>query len=107
LALYDSIGRSYAELRQPDQRIAAIINAALGDATRVVNVGAGTGSYEPFNRTLLAVEPSDAMIRQRPAGAAPCQQGVAEALPFDTKSVDAAMAILTVHHWTDIELGLR
>jgi SAM-dependent methyltransferase len=107
LALYDSIGRSYAELRQPDQRIAAIINAALGDATRVLNVGAGTGSYEPLNRTLLAVEPSDAMIRQRPAGAAPCQQGVAEALPIDTKSVDAAMAILTVHHWTDIELGLR
>jgi SAM-dependent methyltransferase len=107
LALYDSIGRSYAELRQPDQRIAAVINAALGDATRVVNVGAGTGSYEPLNRTLLAVEPSDAMIRQRPAGAAPCQQGVAEALPIDTKSVDAAMAILTVHHWTDIELGLR
>lgn len=73
----------------------------------MVNVGAGTGSYEPVDRILFAVEPSDTMIQQRPAGSAPCRQGVAESLPVDTKSVDAAMAILTVHHWTDIECGLR
>lgn len=106
MAVYDSIGRNYADLRRPDPRITAVIHAALGDAASVVNVGAGTGSYEPTDRTVLAVEPSEVMIRQRPAGAAPCLQGWAEALPLETGSVDAALGVLTVHHWTDIEQGL-
>jgi SAM-dependent methyltransferase len=106
MALYDSIGRTYAQLRQPDPRIASAIVAALGDAVSVVNVGAGTGSYEPHDRTVIAVEPSDVMIRQRPATAAHCLQGTAETLPLDTASVDAAMAVLTLHHWTDLERGL-
>jgi SAM-dependent methyltransferase len=105
MALYDSIGRSYAGFRRPDPRIAAAIDAALGDATSVVNVGAGAGSYEPLHRTVLAVEPSEVMIRQRPAQAAPCRQGSAEALPVETASVDAAMAVLSVHHWPDLERG--
>jgi SAM-dependent methyltransferase len=106
VALYDQIGRNYAELRRPDPRIAAIIHAALGDASSVVNVGAGTGSYEPADRRVLAVEPSEVMIRQRPADAAPCLQGWAEALPLETGSVDAAMGLLTVHHWQDVAQGL-
>lgn len=108
MALYDTIGRGYAALRRPDPRIAAAIDRALGDAASVVNVGAGAGSYEPGPpRTVLAVEPSEVMIRQRPAGAARCVQGSAEALPLETASVDAAMAILSVHHWPDLERGLR
>jgi len=108
MALYDTIGRGYAALRRPDPRIAAAIDAALGDAVSVVNVGAGAGSYEPPGRTVLAVEPSEVMILQRPAPphAAPCVQGSAEALPVETASVDAAMAILSAHHWTDLERGL-
>lgn len=106
MALYDSIGSSYAGFRRPDHRIASAIDAALGDATSVVNIGAGTGSYEPLSRTVLAVEPSEVMIRQRPAGTAPCLRGSAEALPLETASVDAAMAILTAHHWTDLARGL-
>jgi SAM-dependent methyltransferase len=106
VALYDSIGRNYAEFRRPDERIASAIDAALGDAASVANIGAGTGSYEPLGRAVLAVEPSEAMIRQRPAGAAPCLRGSAEALPLAAVSVDAAMAVLTVHHWTDLERGL-
>jgi SAM-dependent methyltransferase len=106
MALYDSIGLNYAELRRPDPRIAAVIHAALGDAASVVNVGAGTGSYEPTDRTVLAIEPSEVMIRQRPADAAPCLQGWAEAVPLGAASVDAALGVLTVHHWTDIERGL-
>jgi SAM-dependent methyltransferase len=106
MALYDSIGRNYARLRRPDRRIASAIDAALGDAMNVVNIGAGAGSYEPLSRTLIAVEPSEVMIRQRPAGAAPCLRGSAEALPLETASVDAAMAVLTIHHWTDLERGL-
>ena len=106
MALYDSIGRNYAEFRRPDHRIASAIDAMLGDALSVVNIGAGAGSYEPRSRTVLAVEPSELMIRQRPAGAAPCVRGSAEALPLETASVDAAMAVLTVHHWTDLERGL-
>jgi SAM-dependent methyltransferase len=106
MALYDSIGRCYARIRQPDHRIAAAIDAALGDAVSVVNIGAGTGSYEPLSRTVLAIEPSEVMIRQRPAEAAPCIQGSAEALPLETASVDAAMAALSAHHWTDLARGL-
>ena len=105
MALYDSIGREYAKLRRPDHRIATAIEAALGDAASVVNIGAGTGSYEPRGRTVIAVEPSEVMIQQRPAGAAPCLQGSAEALPLDTASADAAMAILSAHHWKDLERG--
>lgn len=103
MALYDTIGGNYARFRRPDPRIAAALEAALGDATSVANIGAGTGSYEPLNRAVIAVEPSEVMIRQRPAGAAPCLQGSAEALPVETASVDAAMAILSAHHWTDLE----
>lgn len=72
-----------------------------------MNVGAGTGSYEPAERTVTAVEPSEQMLRQRPAGSAPAVRGVAEALPFPDASFDAALAILTVHHWTDRVAGLR
>jgi SAM-dependent methyltransferase len=107
MALYDSIGRDYAKLRRPDPRIASAIEAALGDAASVANIGAGTGSYEPRGRAVIAVEPSEVMIRQRPAQAAPCLLGSAEALPLETDCVDAAMAILTIHHWTDPERGLR
>lgn len=106
MALYDSIGRTYAQFRRPDRRIAAALDAALGDAASVVNIGAGTGSYEPRDRTVLAVEPSAVMARQRAAGAAPCLRARAEALPLRTRSVDAALAVLTIHHWTDLERGL-
>lgn len=106
MALYDTIGRGYAALRRPDPRIAAAIDAALGDAASVANIGAGAGSYEPSGRTVLAVEPSEVMIRQRPAGAAPCLRGSAEALPLATACVEASMAILSAHHWTDPERGL-
>ncbi|MEO1193444.1 MAG: class I SAM-dependent methyltransferase [Pseudomonadota bacterium] len=105
-ALYDTIGQSYAHHRQPDPRIAETIRQALGPATSVVNVGAGAGSYEPNDRRVIAVEPSAAMIQQRPVGAGLVVQARAEALPFRDRSFDAAMAILTLHHWTDLKSGL-
>jgi SAM-dependent methyltransferase len=104
-ARYDAIGRTYTATRGTDPRIAARIWDALGDARTVVNVGAGTGSYEPPDRDLTAVEPSVVMIAQRPPGAAPAVQASAEALPFDDASFDAAMAVLTLHHWSDIRGG--
>jgi SAM-dependent methyltransferase len=105
-ALYDRIGEGYSRARRPDPRIAAAISTALGDAKSVINVGAGTGSYEPTDRDVLAVEPSDLMIGQRPAGAPPCIRGTAEALPVEAQAFDAAMAILTIHHWNDWRRGL-
>jgi SAM-dependent methyltransferase len=105
MPVYDRIGRTYRTTRRPDARIAAQVSAALAGATSVVNVGAGTGSYEP-PETIAAVEPSPVMIAQRPAGAAPCVRGTAEALPLSDGSVDAALAVLTVHHWTDVEAGI-
>jgi SAM-dependent methyltransferase len=104
---YDTIGAGYASLRRPDPRIEKAIVAALGDARSVINVGAGAGSYEPADRFVLAVEPSNVMIRQRAPDAAPCVRASAELLPVANRAVDAAMAILTIHHWFDWRLGLR
>lgn len=106
MALYDNIGRTYAQTRQPDPRIAAALNAALGTVLSVVNIGAGTGSYEPSDLDVIAVEPSALMIAQRPAGASQCLQGGAEALPLAKGSVEAAMAILSMHHWPDLGRGM-
>jgi SAM-dependent methyltransferase len=105
MALYDAIGRSYRRTRQADPRIAAAIHAALGEVDSVVDVGAGAGAYEP-PQTALAVEPSRVMIEQRPAGAAPAVEAVAEALPLADDAVDAALAVLTVHHWDDVAAGV-
>jgi ubiquinone/menaquinone biosynthesis C-methylase UbiE len=96
--LYDTIGATYTVTRRTEPRIAARIWAALGDARTVLNVGAGTGSYEPPGRDVTAVEPSALMRAQRPAGAAPCVAAAAESLPFEDQSFDAAMAVSTVHH---------
>ncbi len=105
-ALYDYIGVNYAELRKPDPRIAKTIEHALGDARTVLNVGAGTGSYEPSNRQLIAVEPSRKMIDKRSPNAAKVIQTSVANLPFEDRSFEASMAILTVHHWRDKEEGL-
>lgn len=105
--VYDRIGVTYRATRHTEPRIAAAILDALGDARAVVNVGAGTGSYEPTDRDVLAVEPSAAMIAQRPRGSAPAIQASAETLPLDDDSFDAALAVNTVHHWTDVRAGLR
>lgn len=106
-AKYDIIGVNYAELRKPDRRIARIIEGALGSAQSVLNVGAGTGSYEPTDRFVIAVEPSREMIRKRSPAAAEAIQASANDLPFDDRSFDASMAILTIHHWPDKAAGLR
>src|ERR1700752_3233037 len=105
--LYDTIGAAYTVTRRTEPRIAEQIWAALGDARTVLNVGAGTGSYEPSDRDVTAVEPSAVMRAQRPAGAAPCVAATAESLPFEDQSFDAAMALSTVHHWQDPIGGLR
>ncbi len=103
---YERHGRTYAQHRRPDPRIAARIDAALGDARTVLNVGAGAGSYEPRDRWVLAVEPSATMRAQRSADAAPALAAHAEALPFDDGAFDAAMACVTIHHWEPAETGL-
>ncbi|MFV0300245.1 MAG: class I SAM-dependent methyltransferase [Paracoccus sp. (in: a-proteobacteria)] len=105
-ACYDTIGLNYAKLRRPDARIASTIHTALGDSRNVLNIGAGAGSYEPEDRAITAVEPSIEMIAQRPDSDATVLQGSAENLPFDDDSFDAAMAVLTVHHWSDKAKGM-
>ncbi|MER7702565.1 MerR family transcriptional regulator [Kitasatospora sp. NPDC097605] len=105
--LYETIGAAYPATRRTEPRIAARVWEALGDARTVLNVGAGTGSYEPADREVTAVEPSAVMRALRPAGAAPCVAADAERLPFADRSFDAAMAFSTVHHWRDPLAGLR
>lgn len=106
-ARYDEIGRSYGRTRQEDPRVAAAIHDALGPGRSLVNVGAGSGSYEPGDRVVVAAEPSSAMIRQRRDRSPLVVQTVAEALPFPDHAFDAGLAVLTVHHWTSPEAGLR
>ena len=106
-AKYDRIGINYVELRKPDQRIARMIESALGSAQTILNVGAGTGSYEPTNRLLIAIEPSIEMIRKRSQTAASAIQACADDMPFGDGHFEASMAILTVHHWPDKQAGLR
>lgn len=105
-ARYDSIGQRYSDFRRPEPTWEQQIWQALGSARTVLNIGAGAGSYEPTDRTVVAVEPSATMIDQRPAMAAPAIQGVAEALPFADDTFDVAMGVLTMHHWTDPVRGL-
>jgi hypothetical protein len=103
---YDRIGRGYTLTRQPDPRIAAMITEALGDVRSVLNVGAGAGSFEPAQMAVVAVDPSIEMIRQRSIGAGPAVLARAESLPFRSRSFEAALALLTIHHWTSIAAGL-
>ena len=105
---YDTIGRGYGNVRREDPVLRARIHAALRDARSVVNVGAGTGSYEPADRYVLAIEPSDVMASQRPPHSPPALRGFADALPLRDRAVDAAMAVMTVHHWDGAqEHGVR
>lgn len=104
-ALYDTIGTTYSRYRRPDRRVQAAIDAALGEAKTIANIGAGSGSYEPAGLR-VAVEPARTMIAQRPHDAAPVVQAVAEHLPFRDEQFDAALAILTTHHWPDPRTGL-
>ena len=94
-------GRAYAETRRPDPRIARAIRSALGDIGSLVNIGAGAGSYEPTDLAVVPVEPSERMIALRPPPLPPAIRGVAEALPLADQSVDAALAVLSSHHWDD------
>ncbi|HEY2213696.1 MAG TPA: class I SAM-dependent methyltransferase, partial [Acidimicrobiales bacterium] len=103
---YDRIGVGYTSFRQPDPRIGAQIWQAIGDARRIVNVGAGTGSYELGDRNMIAVEPSATMIKQRPPDAPPVVQAAAEHLPFPDRHFEVGLALLTIHHWEDMDAGL-
>jgi SAM-dependent methyltransferase len=106
-ATYDDIGVDYDRRRRPDPRLAARIDAALGRAEIVVNIGAGTGAYEPHGRRVLAVEPAQTMLDQRGSEAAPVVRAVAERLPLGDECCDASLAVLTAHHWNDLTSGLR
>mgnify|MGYP000595294586 CR=1 FL=1 len=105
---YDSFGQEYTHHRQTDPRIAAYVLKELKGMNTILNVGAGAGSYEPNDKYVVAVEPSKVMRAQRIAtGKKPALEATAETLPFDDDSFDACMAIVTVHHWPDIEKGLK
>ncbi len=105
--LYDKIGTRYNQYREPDTRIAAAILKEVGSLQRILNLGAGIGAYEPADRGVVALEPSRVMISQRPRNTAPVIQGQAERLPFKDNAFEICMAILTIHHWSDIEAGLK
>jgi len=108
VARYDTIGHGYSQTRREDPRFRVLIHAALADARTVVNVGAGTGAYEPSDRHVIAIEPSDVMAAQRPRDLAPAIRASAGSLPLRDRSVDAAMAVLSVHHWDEErEQGVR
>ena len=104
---YEAGGTGYGVQRRTEPRIASLVHDALGDARTVINVGAGTGSYEPDDRYVVAIEPSASMRSQRPSHRAPAIDARAEQLPFDDNSFDAAMAMVTIHQWPEPETGLK
>ncbi len=104
---YSVRGEAYAAWRRPDARIAARVHAALGGAGRVLNVGAGAGSYEPIDREVTAVEPSASMRAQRPPHRPPAVDAVAASLPFADRAFEASMTTFSVHQWPDAGAGLR
>jgi SAM-dependent methyltransferase len=104
--VYDTIGKGYVAHRRVEPRWAAVINEQLGHGQVVVNVGAGTGNYEPVDRAVVAIEPSSVMVEQRPADAAPVVRGSGSAIPVRSGCADVALAILTMHHWDDWAAGL-
>ncbi|WP_026947104.1 class I SAM-dependent methyltransferase [Algoriphagus marincola] len=103
---YNRIGINYSDYRKPDKRIAEMIEKEIGNSISAVNIGAGTGLYEPKFLDLIAVEPSEIMINQRSSEAAPVIKASAEKLPFNDLQFDISLALLTVHHWRDLKLGL-
>ncbi len=105
--VYDDIGKGYAQRRRPDARIARVIESALRSSLSVLNVGAGAGSYEPAPPGVVAIDVSATMLAQRPAGAAPAVRGSAMRLPFADGQFEAALAVLTLHHWADPRRGLE
>lgn len=108
MARYDTIGQGYSQTRREDPRLREQIHAAFANARTVVNVGAGTGAYEPTDRHVIAIEPSDVMAAQRPRDLAPAIRASAGRIPLRDRSVDAAMAVLSVHHWDEErEKGVR
>ena len=104
--IYDQIGSGYASQRRPDPHWVARIHRRLEGHHTLVDVGAGAGSYEPAFMSVVGVEPSHIMIRQRSPSAAPAVCGVAEQLPFTDGEFDVALAVLTVHHWANPAAGL-
>lgn len=104
---YDHLAPDYTRVRRPDPRIDAAVGVALGDTTSVINVGAGTGSYEPSDRFVVAIEPATSMVRQRSSTAAPVVRALAEDLPFCDDGFETAMAVLTIHHWQSVARGLE
>ncbi|HEX4114920.1 MAG TPA: methyltransferase domain-containing protein [Solirubrobacteraceae bacterium] len=91
--------------RQVDPRIVRQIHEALGDARSVANVGASAAEYEPVDRWVLAIEPSEQRIVRSPRRLTTPITGHAESLPIPSSSVDAAMACLTLHQWADWRVG--
>ncbi|HLO99074.1 MAG TPA: class I SAM-dependent methyltransferase, partial [Fimbriimonas sp.] len=104
---YETHGSGYAYVRQTDERIASLIQQEIGSSQRIINVGAGAGSYEPLDRIVVAIEPSAQMRSQRPRALSPAIACSAEELPFDDKVFDAAMATVTIHQWADLKRGLQ
>jgi len=103
---YEVHGIGYAQHRRTDPRIASRVHEALGSAKTILNVGAGAGSYEPLDRHVIAIEPSAAMRAQRPPHLVPALHGFAESLPLDDQSVDASMAMVTIHQWSNLQAGI-
>jgi Methyltransferase domain len=106
VTVYERIGQTYAATRVADPRIAVQIHDALGDARTILNVGAGTGNYEPTDRSVIALDPSTVMLAQRAPDAAPAVRASSAAVPFGDGAFEASLAILTVHHWLDLDAGI-
>lgn len=111
--LFDTIGETYTDTRQSDERIVALLVEYLGldHGATVADIGAGTGNYSvalaKAGFRVFAVEPSSVMLRHaRSHPLVEWREGCAENVPLPDASVDGVVSTLAVCHFSDVEKAI-
>ncbi len=112
---YDLIGQNYNLTRKADPYLLNRLYNLLEPQAhhQYLDIGCGTGNYTVGlnNRglQLIGVEPSDEMLRKARAKSSQVEwlKGKAENIPLSDQSIDGILGSLTIHHWTNLELGFR
>ncbi len=101
--------------REGDARLVEELSG-LGPEDTVLDIGCGPGTAvrhaARLGATATGVDPAPVMLRvarllTRSTGRVRYLAGTAEALPVPDGSASVVWAVASVHHWTDLDAGLR